>query len=156
MVSRKVNAYVSLSLFFGVIVALIAGLNGVTVWKWHRIETLRNAPTVEGRVQGRYASTSTRGTPSYSVRYSYEVTGEDGESQSFEVSRLVEPDVYDRATEGGVITVHYLPSSPRVSAPAGTPYSLSYWVLACVVIDGIFLLWVVRIAWSMLKSRKGS
>jgi len=150
MVSKKVRAYVSLLLFFGFFGALLVGLNAVTVWKWHRQQTLLDAPTVQGVVLGKYMGTSTKGTPSYSVRYSYEVSGTDGQPQSYEVSNLVAPDTYQQAAEGNSITVRYLLSKPSVS-DVGTPRSLSYWYACCLILDGIALAWVMRVLLSLRK-----
>lgn len=148
------KSIVPLLLVAGFFLALIAGLNAYTVWKWWRQEALAAAPAVDGEVLGKYSASSTKGTPTYSVRYRYEVPDPQGKPRSFEELQSVEANIYQRAHKGRHITVHYLPGDPSVSSLGGGWPALPYAVVACVVVDGLLVFFVLRIVRSEWRARR--
>ncbi len=143
-----------LILILGIFVALVASPNLYTYWKWRRVNTLKNAPTVRGEVLGKVSTTSTRGTPSYSVRYAYEAPAPDGSQRRYEDSQRVEARIFRAARKGNEIAVHYLPADPSVSSLESRWPAQEYWLAACGLIDGLFIFFLFRIIRAELKARR--
>ncbi len=152
-ISRKLKD-VAGYLWLSFILALAILVNVYPVWRWHRQRTLDAAPTVHGQVLRKSSNTSTRGTPSYWVTYTYEARGPGGRSKSYEADQIVQPHIYDQAREGSEITVHYLPSDPSVSSIDGNFYSMGYWFLACIIVDCFFLFIVFVILRDVVRRRR--
>lgn len=148
------KSIIPLVLVLGSFLALGVGLNLFTLWKWHHHNAMRSAPTVIGKVLGKYSASSTKGTPTYTVRYRYEVPAEDGSPRRHESSQNVEANIYQGAHKGHSITVHYLPGDPSESSLGGESPSLPYAIVACVVVDGLFVIFILRIIREEWKARR--
>jgi len=117
----------------------------------------RNPRISRGRsreVLGKYSASSTKGTPTYSVRYRYCVSDANGTPRRYETSQSVEANIYQRAQKGSSITVSYLPGDPSVSSLGGGSPSLPYAFVASVVVDGLFAALVIRIFVSEWRARR--
>ena len=136
------------------IVALVIAVNVYPVWTWQRQLSLEEAPTVRGEVVSKGSSTSTKGTPSYWVTYTYEAPETDGTLKSFQVELDVESHIYQQVSEGTKIIVHYLPSDPSVSNIHNNSMSLSYWFVICVLVDGFFLFITFIILRDVIRKRR--
>ena len=154
----KKKSLIPLFLVLGSFVALGAGINVYTIWKWRRQVALEGSPTVSGEVLGKLSSTSTKGSGSYSVRYRYKAPDPEGKARKYESHQTVDVNIYRLARKGGPITVSYLADDPSVSSIGGSP-SLHLWLITCVLMDGAFAVFVfviVRMEWRARRKKRES
>ncbi len=123
----------------GGIIALAVALNVYGCWRYQRQAAFDKAPEVRGEVVGRSVSSSTKGTPYYTLRYQYEAPEPTGRQRSYESTAEVQADIYQRYPEGSELPVRYLPEEPSISnVPGNTPQSLYFLGVALVLVDGFF------------------